>query len=335
MKILITGSAGLVGSEAVKFYKDHEIIGIDNYQRSKWFGTEKIKIEQENYTHNYTDISNYEQVERVFTTHGPFDYVLAAAAQPSHDFAAQIPIEDFEVNARGAINLLEATRQHSPESVFIQVSTNKVYGDRPNYFEYTEDEKRLIPTDINILSGFDEDLNIDQCTHSLFGVSKLYGDVIAQEYGKYFGLKVGVFRGGCLTGSAHQGAKLHGFLNYLVKCAKYEIPYEIIGYGGKQVRDNIHAYDLITAFEEFRKNPRPGEVYNIGGGAYSNCSVLEAVEMCEKITGKKMKIAFNDTPRIGDHKWYISDVSKFKFHYPNWKYTYNIQQIIKEIYENV
>lgn len=334
MRILITGSSGLVGSQAVKFYKGHTIVGIDNNQRSKWFGTEVPEIpDQEGYTHFNVDIRDYESLENIFKTH-KFDYILALAAQPSHDKAAQIPIEDFEVNARGTLNLLELTRQHCPEAVFIQLSTNKVYGDLPNSIPVRRLGKRYV-VPLAYQDGIDESMSIDQSTHSLFGVSKLYGDLAAQEYGRYFGMKTGIFRGGCLTGSSHKGTKLHGFLNYLVKCAKYDLPYEVIGYGGNQVRDNIHAYDLITAFDEFRKNPRPAEVYNIGGGTHSNCSVNEAIEICETLTGRKMSITYNDTPRIGDHAWYISDVSKFRGHYPNWKYTYDIKAIIEEIYANI
>jgi len=332
MKICITGSLGLIGSEAVKFYKDHEIVGIDNQQRSKWFGTERQEAPlQFNYTHSFADIRNYNQLEELFQSH-KFDYIIHTAAQPSHDFAAKVPIEDFEVNGLGTLNLLELTRQYCPEAVFIQLSTNKVYGNLN--IEVKRFQNRFIPPP-ELVFGFDEATSIDQTTHSLFGVSKTAGDLYAQEYGRYFGIKTGVFRGGCLTGSAHAGTQLHGFLNYLVKCAKYDLPYCVIGYGGLQVRDNIHAYDVITAFEEFRKNPRPGEVYNLGGGTHSNCSVLEAIDMCEELTGRKMNVTFNDTPRVGDHKWYVSDMTKFRSHYSNWEYTYNIKQIIKEIYDNV
>jgi CDP-paratose 2-epimerase len=334
---LITGALGLVGREAVGFYlnKFDLVIGLDNNQRHKLFGTPRQKIPQHpKYIHYHTDIRRYGVLEQIFKKYY-FDFILAAAAQPSHDLAAQMPIEDFEINAMGTLNLLELTRKYCPDAVYIQVSTNKVYGDTPNRIPLTVEGKRFVPESGDYRDGINETMSIDQSTHSLFGVSKLYSDCATQEYGRYFGLKTGVFRGGCLTGSKHQGAKLHGFLNYLVKCAKYDLPYEVIGYGGNQVRDNIHAYDLITAFDEFRKNPRPAEVYNIGGGTHSNCSVNEAIEICETLTGRKMNITYNDTPRIGDHAWYISDVSKFQGHYPNWKYTYDIKAIIEEIYANI
>lgn len=334
MKILITGSLGLIGSEAVKFYKGHNIIGIDNNSRTRWFSTERPKLpDQEGYTHTFSDIRNYRQLEDLFRVN-KFDLIIHCAAQCSHDYAAQIPIEDFEVNALGTLNLLELTRQYSPNAVFIHLSTNKVYGDTPNGIPRKRLGKRFI-VPLAYSEGIDESMSIDQTTHSLFGVSKTYGDLAAQEYAKYFGLKTGIFRGGCLTGSSHKGAKLHGFLNYLVRCAKYDEPYEVIGYNGNQVRDNIHAYDLITAFDEFHKNPRPGEVYNIGGGTHSNCSVNEAIEICETITGRKMKVTYNDQERKGDHAWYISDVSKFRGHYPKWNYTYDIRAIIEEIYANI
>ncbi len=337
MKILITGDLGLIGKEAVSFYLGNQIIGIDNNQRSRWFNTqEQIAITQKGYKHRNVDIRDYEELEVIFS--GGFDYVLHFAAQCSHDFAAKIPIEDFQVNALGTLNILELTRKYCPNAVLITMSTNKVYGSLDD-IPLRRLEKRYVPP-IGLSEGFDETTNIDQTTHSLFGVSKIASDLYTQEYGRYFGMKTGVFRGGCLTGPKHTGTELHGFLNYLVKCAKYDLPYRIFG-SGAQVRDNIHANDLVVAFEEFRKNPKPGEVYNIGGGTHSNCSILEAIDIINDIREARNLPKWTNYTieennwRKGDHKWYISDVSKFKSDYPNWNYTYTLQQIIKEIYEAV
>jgi CDP-paratose 2-epimerase len=336
---LISGSSGLVGSEAVKYFKDRFdlVIGIDNDGRQEFFDTQVTAPKYENYNHWVIDITNTWTLEFLFKDHGKeIKLVINCAAQPSHDLAAKIPLRDFAVNAAGTLHMLEHTRNHCPEAVFIQVSTNKVYGDRPNEIPmYSGPHSTRFEVPVAYEDGFDETIGIDQTTHSLFGVSKSYGDLVAQEYGRYFGMKVGIFRPGCITGGNHKGAKLHGFLSYLVKCAKHDIPYEVIGYRGLQVRDQIHAYDLVTMFDQFRETPKPGEVYNAGGGTHSNCSVLEAISMCEQLTGRKMQITFNDTPRIGDHKWYISDIYKFRKHYPNWKYTYTLEQIIKEIYDAV
>jgi CDP-paratose 2-epimerase len=258
------------------------------------------------------------------------------AAQPSHDWAAKEPHTDFEINANGTLVLLENFRRSSPNAVFIFTSTNKVYGDLPNKFKYIEKEKRyeLDPQDSRYAEkGFDETLSIDQSKHSLFGASKAAADILCQEYGRYFSLKTGIFRGGCLTGPAHSGTELHGFLAYLVKCIAERKKYTIFGYKGKQVRDNIHSYDLVNAFDHFYKNPKCGEVYNIGGSRHSNVSLLEAIEKIENITGKKAVYQYSDKQRIGDHIWYISDVSKFKDHYPDWDYTYDADQILKELCE--
>ena len=326
MKVLVTGSAGLIGSEAVRFYLDRgvEVIGIDNDMRKAFFGKEgsieENIVKHSNYTHSDIDIA---ESMHIFSAFRP-DVVIHAAAQPSHDWAAEFPLTDFKVNAAGTLKLLEATRRFCPDAVFIYVSTNKVYGDRPNQIPMDEYETRY---DNVGLQGIDETMSIDNCMHSLFGVSKLAGDLLAQEYGRYFGLKTGIFRCGCITGAQHAGVELHGFLSYMAKCKKENKVYKIYGYGGKQVRDNIHAYDLITAFDHFIQNPRPGEVYNMGGGRHSNISVMEAIV--------KMRVTFNyiEQPRKGDHIWYISDVSKFRKDYPAWGYSYDMERIIENLME--
>mgnify|MGYP001568131196 FL=1 len=341
-KILITGSAGLIGSESVNFFceKDFEIVGIDNNYRAYYFGKDagtdwnrKIleKRYPKQYTHHSVDIRDYSSLEIIFKNN-KFDMIIHTAAQPSHDWAAKEPLTDFSVNAVGTSNLLELTRLYSPEAVFIFTSTNKVYGDLPNELPLIEMDTRweIKPTH-RYQRGIDETMSIDNSTHSLFGASKVAADVLVQEYGKYFGLKTGVFRGGCLTGPAHSGTMLHGFLNYLVKAIENEIPYTIFGYKGKQVRDNIHSYDLVNAFYNFYLKPRAGEVYNMGGSRHSNTSMIEAIEKTEKILKKKGKIKYSDDNRTGDHIWYISDVTKFKTHYPDWDYKYSGDQILEEI----
>lgn len=336
MTCVVTGSGGLVGSEAVKYFSKYfdEVIGIDNNQREAFFGASvqsQIKsniINIDNYQHLETDIRELDFL--------PFNtkLIVHCAAQPSHDWATNNVIDDFTINAFATVKLMELVRRFCPEAVVIYVSTNKVYGDYPNHLNYVEEDKRYIPSLLNTFNltyGFNEKTPIDNVKHSFFGCSKLSADLYVQEYGKYFGIKTGVFRCGCITGENHAGAKLHGFLSYLVKCAKEDIPYTVIGFSGKQVRDQIHAYDLCTSFHEFYKNPKEGEVYNMGGGTHSNCSVLEAIEMVEEYLGKKMQISFEDTPRIGDHKWWVTDVNKFRKDYPNWVYKYNIQSILKEM----
>lgn len=344
MYVLVTGSTGLIGSETVKFYckKGHKVVGIDNDMRKYFFGSKastewnKKILEssfKDNYMHHHIDIRNKEKIREVFQKYH-FDLIVHTAAQPSHDWAAKEPYTDFEVNAQGTLVLLENFRKNNPEAVFIFTSTNKVYGDSPNKFNYIEKEKRyeLDPQDsIYAKNGFDETLSIDQSTHSLFGASKAAADILCQEYGRYFGLKIGIFRGGCLTGPAHSGTELHGFLAYLVKCVTKGKKYTIFGYKGKQVRDNIHSYDLVNAFDHFYKNPKCGEVYNIGGSRHSNVSILEAIDKIENITGKKAICQYSDKHRIGDHIWYISDVSKFRNHYPDWDYTYDTDQILNEL----
>jgi len=340
-KALITGSGGLIGSEAVKFFveKGFEVFGIDNDMRAYFFGEEssttwkvnELKEKFKSYHHLNIDIRNKEELEKLFKEQ-QFDLIIHTAAQPSHDWAAKEPFTDFSVNAQGTLNLLELMRLHSPNSVFIFTSTNKVYGDKPNEIEFEELETRYeVPSGHIYTNGIDETMSIDQSKHSIFGASKVAADILVQEYGRYFGLNTVAFRGGCLTGPNHSGAQQHGFLAYLVKAVNQQIPYTIFGYKGKQVRDNIHSFDLVNAFYHFYQNPRQGEVYNMGGSRHSNISMIEAIEKIENITGKKAKISFSNQPRSGDHIWYISDVSKFKQHYPEWACTYNIDQIIEEI----
>ncbi len=341
MKILVTGSAGLIGSEAVKYFcgRDHDIIGVDNDMRRYFFGAEastrwnKEQLERQfkNYTHLSVDIRDQGAMEEIFRG-TPFDLIIHTAAQPSHDWAAKEPMTDFTINAQGTLVLLELTRQYAPGAVFIFTSTNKVYGDTPNALPLVERETRWeLPEDHRYYKGIDESMTIDTSMHSVFGASKVAADVMVQEYGKYFGIKTGVFRGGCLTGPAHSGAKLHGFLSYLVRCIARGDRYTIFGYKGKQVRDNIHSHDVIIAFEAFAKNPHPGEAYNIGGGRFSNLSITEAIAKTEKLLGKKANVEMKDEARRGDHIWYISDMTKFRTHYPSWKQEYNADRILEEI----
>lgn len=344
--VLVTGSAGLIGSEASKFWVNQsaEVIGIDNNMRSVFFGEDAStewnrklleKTLGKNYHHLEVDIRDWDSIRKIFEYYGSnISLIIHTAAQPSHDLAAKVPQMDFAVNANGTLNLLEATRQYSPEAVFIFTSTNKVYGDTPNRLPLVELEQRWeVKQNHPYFQGIKEDMSIDQTLHSLFGVSKVAADVLVQEYGNYFGMYTVCFRGGCLTGPTHSGTKLHGFLAYLMRCTVTGQSYTVYGYQGKQVRDNIHSADLIKAFYEFFKNPRIGEVYNIGGGRYSNCSMLEAISICEGIAQKKLNWAYCESNRIGDHIWWISNNSKFIRHYPNWKIKYNIEQILEEIYE--
>jgi len=345
-KALITGSAGLIGSESVRFFakQGFEIIGIDNDMRKYFFGSEAStrwnkKILEEKYPKQYqhydVDIRNNHEIERIFQNHS-FDLIIHTAAQPSHDWAASDPFTDFDVNAKGTLILLENYRQYCPEAVFIFTSTNKVYGDRPNLLPLQEKETRYeLPKNHYYYNGIDENMSVDNSKHSLFGISKLAADMMVQEYGKYFGLNTGVFRGGCLTGPAHSGTQLHGFLAYLAKCIALGKKYTIFGYKGKQVRDNIHSYDLVNAFYHFYKNPQKGEVYNIGGSRFSNISMLETIKKIEKLLGKKAKIEYEEQNRKGDHIWYISDVSKFKAHYPDWDFQYSIDDILEDICKNI
>lgn len=345
---IITGSSGLIGSEAVAFFssKFDKIIGIDNNMRATFFGkdastewnTKRLLDTISNFEHNAIDIRSTSEVESLFKKYGnDIKLVIHTAAQPSHDWAAREPITDFTVNANGTLNLLESTRLNCPGATFIFTSTNKVYGDTPNFLPLVELEKRweIAVTHPYYKEGIDEHMSIDQTKHSLFGASKVAADVLVQEYGKYFEMNTAVFRGGCLTGPNHSGTQLHGFLSYLMKCAITGDKYTVFGYHGKQVRDNIHSWDLVNMFWHFYQAPRKGEVYNAGGGRHSNCSMTEAIEECEIITGKKMNYEYSENNRIGDHIWWISDVSKFKSHYPGWTWKFGITDILTQIHTNM
>lgn len=341
---IVTGSGGLIGSEAAKFFhqKGFRVVGIDNDMRAYFFGqaastnwnVAKLEKDLPHYQHFNVDIRDWSAIAKLFADYNTdIAVVVHAAAQPSHDWAAREPFTDFGVNATGTLNLLEATRNHCPEAVFIFTSTNKVYGDTPNRLPLVELEDRW---ELNAAHpfydhGIDESMSIDASKHSIFGASKTAADIMVQEYGKYFGMKTGVFRGGCLTGPAHSGAELHGFLAYLVLCAVGQKPYTIFGYKGKQVRDNIHSKDLIKAFWEFYQLPRPGEVYNIGGGRFANISLLEAIKTIEEISGDKLQYTISNEARSGDHIWYVSDVRKFQQHYPNWSYEYDMKKTLAEM----
>jgi CDP-paratose 2-epimerase len=341
---IVTGSAGLIGSEAARHFHGNgfQIAGIDNDMRAHFFGpgastaSTRAKLEQElsSYTHHAIDIRNTSEVMPVFARYGSETKVIIhTAAQPSHDWAARDPGTDFGVNATGTLNLLEAAREHCPDAVFIFTSTNKVYGDTPNRLPLRELEKRWeIDPAHPFHDGIDESMSIDQTKHSLFGVSKAAADLLVQEYGRYFGIKTVCFRGGCLTGPAHAGAELHGFLAYLMKCTVEGKPYRVFGYKGKQVRDNIHSHDLVQAMWEFFRAPRVAEVYNLGGSRHSNCSMLEAIDLCEEISGRKLEWTYVEDNRIGDHIWWISDVRKFQQHYPHWKYQFGLREILEQIH---
>ena len=344
--VLITGSSGLVGSESVNFFskKKFDVIGIDNNLRKFFFGNEgstnKIKkylLKNNKRFKSYnTDIRNLNALEQIFKKYKKnISLIIHCAAQPSHDYGKNYPILDFNVNAAGTLNLLKLTEKYCPESPFIFMSTNKVYGDNPNKLKIIEKKKRWeLKENDKYFKGIDEKFSIDNCTHSFFGVSKTYADLIVQEYGKNVGLKTVCFRGGCITGPNHSGAKLHGFLSYLVKISMTKRKYSLIGYKGKQVRDNLHSYDLVNSFWEFYKKPTRGEVYNMGGGRYSNCSIIEALDLVEDIGKISIKRELLKKPRVGDHIWYISNLSKFKKHYPNWKQKYNTKKIIEELINN-
>jgi len=341
---VVTGSSGLIGSETVKFLHKQglEIVGIDNNLRKYFFGedgsvtwnTDQLTSSLKNFSHNNIDIRNEQDVNKLFEKYkAEIKLIVHTAAQPSHDWAAKEPFTDFTVNANGTLTLLEATRKFCPEAVFIFTSTNKVYGDLPNSLPLVETETRW-EVDQNhkfFEHGIDETMSIDQSKHSLFGASKVAADVLTQEYGRYFGIKTAIFRGGCLTGPAHSGAELHGFLAYLIKCAITEKPYTIFGYKGKQVRDNIHSQDLVNAFWHFFQDPKPSAVYNIGGSRHSNCSVLEAIDLIEELSGKRVNFTLSDQAREGDHMWWVSDVRSFQHDYKNWQYQYDLKKTFQEI----
>ena len=342
-KILITGSCGLVGSESSLFFskKGYEILGIDNNARKFFFGKDgdtlwlksKLQKNLKNYVHFNVDIRNFDSLKKIFKKYKKeISLIIHCAAQPSHDWAKNKPFIDFDINARGTLNLLELTKIYCPESPFIFMSTNKVYGDNPNFLPLIENKTRWeLKKNHKYFKGIDETMSLDNCTHSFFGASKVYADLVVQEYGKNIGLKTACFRAGCITGPNHSAAELHGFLSYLVKKSIKFKKYNLIGYKGKQVRDNIHSYDLVNCFWEFLIKPIFGEIYNTGGGRFSNCSILEAISIIEKITGIKIKKKIIKTNRVGDHIWYISSMSKFKKHYPRWKQHYSTQKIIKEL----
>ena len=344
MKIaLITGSCGLVGSESASFFskKGFKIIGIDNNYRKVFFGKDgdiswlrnKLKKELKNYKHFNTDIRSFENLKKIFKKYRKnISLIIHAAAQPSHDWAKNKAFIDFDINAKGTLNLLELTRLYCPNAPFIFMSTNKVYGDNPNLLPLIERKTRWeIKGNHKFKSGIDETMSIDNCTHSFFGASKSYADIIVQEYGKNIGLKTACFRAGCITGPNHSGAKLHGFLSYLVKVSLQSKKYFLIGYKGKQVRDNIHSNDLVSCFWEYYKKPGYGEVYNMGGGRYSNCSIIEALNMVENIAGIKVKKKILKQNRVGDHIWYVSNTNRFKKKYPNWKQKFSTRRIITEL----
>jgi CDP-paratose 2-epimerase len=345
---IVTGSAGLIGSETCRFFHDQglEIVGIDNDMRKYFFGDaastswnrRTLETELTRYTHAESDIRDREAMDALFARYGKeIAAVVHTAAQPSHDWAAREPHTDFSVNATGTLTLLECTRHHCPEATFIFTSTNKVYGDTPNRLPLVEQETRweVAPEHPYAGHGIDESMSIDQSTHSIFGASKVAADLLVQEYGRYFGLRTGCFRGGCLTGPAHSGAKLHGFLSYLMRCTLTGDEYTVFGYKGKQVRDNIHAHDLVRMFWHFHQAPRPGEVYNAGGSRHSNCSMLEAIALCEEISGRALQRGYEETNRIGDHIWWISDVRKFQSHFPDWHYEYDLRRIVTEIHDSM
>ncbi len=342
---VITGSAGLIGSEAARHFAAQglDVVGVDNDMRRCFFGDEastrwqRRRLKKElggRYRHLDADIRDAGRMDRLFRRLGAdVKLVVHTAAQPSHDWAAGDPQTDFTVNANGTLNLLEATRRHAPDAVFLFTSTNKVYGDTPNRLPLVEQETRWeIDPAHPYAGGIREDMSIDQTLHSVFGASKVAADVMVQEYGRYFELRTSCFRGGCLTGPNHSATKLHGFLAYLVKCAATGTPYTVFGYGGKQVRDNIHSHDLIQAFDQVFRAPRAGEVYNIGGGRFSNCSMREAIRLCDEITGRPLDWRYTGDNRKGDHVWWVSDVGKFMAHYPTWRLTYDVPRICREIY---
>jgi CDP-paratose 2-epimerase len=343
---LVTGSGGLIGSEAARHFAGlgMDVVGIDNDMRRYFFGEDGStawSLRQLSrdlgpaYIHFDVDIRDRGELEQVFKKYGTdIAVVIHSAAQPSHDWAAKEPYTDFDVNAVGTLNVLENTRQHAAEAPFIFCSTNKVYGDRPNSLPLIEQETRYeLPDDHPYHQGIGEDMSIDDCLHSIFGVSKVAADVMAQEYGRYFGMRTACFRGGTLTGPAHSAAELHGYLGYLMRCVMEGRTYNLFGYKGKMVRDAIHSHDVLTAFEAFFRNPRPGEIYNLGGGRHSNASHIEAFRIAEEITGRTAKINYVEQNRVGDHQWWISGMARFRQHYPNWTLTYDVPLILREIYE--
>ena len=343
--VIITGSCGLVGSESALYFakKGFDVVGLDNNARKFFFGKDgdiswlRTRLKKiKNYTHYNTDIRNLSSLKKIFTRYKKkISLIIHCAAQPSHDWAKNKAFVDFEINAKGTLNLLELTKMYCPNSPFIFMSTNKVYGDNPNKLPLVEKKTRWeIKKNHKFHKGIDESMSIDGCTHSFFGASKSYADLIVQEYGKNIGLKTACFRAGCITGPNHSGAKLHGFLSYLVKVSLRQKKYTLIGYKGKQVRDNIHSFDLVNCFWEFYKKPRQGEIYNTGGGRFSNCSILEAISIVEDLSNIQIKRHIFNKNRVGDHIWYISSMKKFKRHFPNWNQKYSTKKIIKELIDD-
>ena len=344
--VIVTGSAGLIGSESAAYFAErgYEVVGIDNDMRRTFFGPDastawnRRALEErfpDRYRHVDADVRDAAAIGEVFERYGPrVALVIHAAAQPSHDWAAGDPVTDFTINANGTLTLLEATRAWCSDAVFIFTSTNKVYGDAPNELPLLElPERWELPEGHPAWNGIDESMRIDRSRHSVFGASKVAADVLVQEYGRYFSMPTTVFRGGCLTGPNHSGTKLHGFLAYLMKCTAVGEPYTVFGYKGKQVRDNIHSRDLIDAFARVLASPRCGEVYNVGGTRWSNCSMLEAIRLCEEIAGRSLTWTYSDVNRVGDHVWYVSDMTKFREHYPGWTHRYTLRALLEEIYE--
>jgi CDP-paratose 2-epimerase len=343
---IVTGSAGLIGSETARALcvRGVQVLGIDNDMRRTFFGPEASTAstrdrlcELATYRHLDIDVRDQAALERLFTDHGrDISLIVHAAAQPSHDWAARDPLLDFGINAGATLTLLELTRRHCPDAVFVFTSTNKVYGDTPNRLPLVEQETRWeIDSSHPFSAGIDESMSVDHSLHSLFGASKLAADVLVQEYGRYFGMRTVVFRCGCLTGPRHSGAELHGFLAYLMKCVCIDRPYSVFGYKGKQVRDNIHSADVVDAFLQFWDSPRAGgQVYNLGGGRASNCSILEAIEKCELIAGRALTWTHTEANRIGDHIWYISDLRRFQSHYPAWRQQYSLDALLQDIYDH-
>ena len=342
---VITGSGGLIGSESVRYFvaEGFDVIGVDNDMRAQFFGpqastratSDALAAELAEYRALDVDIRDAGAIMDLFAAHaGDIELVVHAAAQPSHDWAARDPQTDFSVNANGTLNLLEAARAHTPEATFVFTSTNKVYGDLANALPLIETDTRLdLPEDHRWYRGIDLSMSIDLSAHSLFGVSKVAADLLVQEYGRFFGMPTVCFRGGCLTGPQHAGAQLHGFLAYLMRCTVVGEPYTVFGYGGKQVRDNIHAHDVVRAFHAFHRDPRAAAVYNLGGGRESNVSMLEAIELCQQISGRTLDYSLSDEARFGDHRWWISDLDAFRADYPDWQLTFGIEDVLRDIHD--
>jgi CDP-paratose 2-epimerase len=342
---IVTGSGGLIGSESVRHFVEagYDVLGIENDMRAQFFGpdastrpvTERLSSLYPEFRSLALDVRDSEGVDRVFAEHaGTVEFVIHTAAQPSHDWAASAPRVDFGVNAQGTLNVLEAARRHAPNATFIFTSTNKVYGDTPNRLPLIELDTRLeLPSGHRYFGGIDTSMSIDASMHSLFGVSKAAADLMVQEYGRYFDMPTVCFRAGCLTGPNHAGAMLHGFLSYLMRCTVTAEPYTVLGYAAKQVRDNIHSADLVGAFEAFHRAPRKAAVYNIGGGRFSNCSMLEAITLCEEVAGRKLRWSLDERARMGDHRWWISDLMEFQDNYPAWEPRYDLRATVREIHD--